>query len=242
MQYTSHYNLNLPEGADIVNPLVQDNPNYTAIDNALYANKLRVIGGASEVKTGTNHAITRSDTDIDVIRFTATSDWTAGDTMTIDGTTVSVFAPDGEALQNGAYVINSEVFAILNGSRLTLFTNKADIDRGSVSVTGDGVKTYGDLLSELFALVDMSKITPHTVVNEHTAASDIYYYIESRSASAIICVNESTSSSRETVTQLVIRTNGAATKTETIFADGSTTQTVITANVIPNGELITLYY
>lgn len=121
MQYTNHYNLNLPEGTDIVNPLVQDNPNYTAIDGALYANKVRVIGNATEIKSGTVHAITRSDSDIDVIRFTATGDWITDDTMTVDGTPVSVYLQDGTAPLTGAYVINTEVVAVINGSRVTLY-------------------------------------------------------------------------------------------------------------------------
>ena len=121
MQYTTHYNLNLPEGTDIVNPLVQDNPNYTAIDTALYNNKLRVVGNATEIKSGTVHAITRSDSDIDVIRFTATGDWITGDTMTVDGSPVSVYLQDGTAPLTGAYVINTEVVAVINGSRVTLY-------------------------------------------------------------------------------------------------------------------------
>lgn len=127
MQYTTHYNLNLPEGTDIVNPLVQDNPNYSAIDGALYANKVRAVGNATEVKSGTVHAITRSDADIDVIRFTATGNWNTGDTMTIDGTPVSVYLPDGSAALDGAYIINSEVFGILNGTRFTLYSNSVDV-------------------------------------------------------------------------------------------------------------------
>ena len=122
MQYTTHYNLNLPEGTDIVNPLVQDNPNYSAIDTALYNNKLRVVGDATEVKSGTVHAITRSDSDIDVMRFTATGDWITGDTMTVDGNPVSVYLSDGTAPLTGAYVINTEVLAAINGSRVTLYT------------------------------------------------------------------------------------------------------------------------
>lgn len=120
MQYTTHYNLNLPEGTDIVNPLVQDNPNYSVIDTALYNNKLRVVGNATEIKSGTVHAITRSDSDIDVIRFTATGNWDIGDTMTVDGAPVSVYLPDGTAPLTGAYVINTEVVAVINGSRVTL--------------------------------------------------------------------------------------------------------------------------
>ena len=121
MQYTTHYNLNLPEGTDIVNPLVQDNPNYSAIDTALYNNKVRVVGNATEIKSGTVHAVTRSDSDIDVMKFTATGDWITGDTMTVDGTPVSVYLQDGTAPLTGAYVINTEVVAVINGSRVTLY-------------------------------------------------------------------------------------------------------------------------
>lgn len=37
-------------------------------------------------------------------------------------------------------------------------------DRGSVSVTADGVKTYGALFNELFALVDFSKINANSML------------------------------------------------------------------------------
>lgn len=141
MQYTDHYNLNLPEGTDIVNPLVQDNPNYTAIDGALYANKLRTVGNATEVKSGTVHAITRSDSDIDVIRFTATGDWITGDTMTVDGTPVSVYLPDGSAPLTGAYVINSEVLMIINGSRVTLYGIKVTPTPNAAAISYDGTSS-----------------------------------------------------------------------------------------------------
>lgn len=120
MQYTTHFNLNLPEGADIVNPLVQDNPNYSAIDAAMFANKQAVIGTASEVVSGTVHAITRSNPDSDYFKFTATGNWTAGDAMSVDGTTVSVYLSDGTTPATGAYIINTEVLALLNGTRVTL--------------------------------------------------------------------------------------------------------------------------
>lgn len=192
MQYTTHYNLNLPEGTDIVNPLVQDNPNYSAIDAAMFANKQAVIGTATEVVSGTVHAITRLNTDSDYFKFTATGNWNTGDSMSVDGTAVSVYLSDGTAPGTGAYIINSEVLALLNGSRVTLIvssgavaanavsydnsgsgltaTNVQDaideiesiINPGSVSVTADGVKTLGDLLNDLFSLVNMSKVTINT--------------------------------------------------------------------------------
>lgn len=133
MQYTPNYNLNLPEGTDIVNPLVQDNPNWTAIDNAMYANKLRVIGTAAEVTSGTVHAITRVDTDIPVFRFVATSDYNVGDTFTVDGVSVTALLPDGTTPKNKAYVINATVVAVLDGTKLTFiglegYMDAADVD------------------------------------------------------------------------------------------------------------------
>ena len=120
MQYTPHYNLNLPEGTDIVNPLVQDNPNYTAIDTALYNNKLRVVGGATHVKTGTNHAITLADSDINQFKFVATGDYATGDTFTVDGVTVTPRIADGSTIPNEAFKINSTVLCVLDGTVLNL--------------------------------------------------------------------------------------------------------------------------
>lgn len=194
MQYTANYNLNLPEGTDIVNPLVQDNPNYTAIDGAMYANKLRVVGTATELTTGTVHAITRVDTDIPVFRFVATSDYNTGDTFTVDGVSVTARRADGAQMKNKAYVINSTVLCILDGTILNFIgvdgivsgsnvsydgtssglsaTNVQDaidetvnmINPGSVSVTADGIKTYRTLLNELASLMDGTKITTHSTM------------------------------------------------------------------------------
>lgn len=127
MQQTSNYNLNLPEGTDIVNPLVDYNPNFTAIDSAMKANADRTVGRATCIKSGATHVVTRSNTGSNIINFTATGDWNEGDTMTIDSVIVSVFLPDGSAALDGAYLINTEVFGILNGTRFTLYSNKADI-------------------------------------------------------------------------------------------------------------------
>lgn len=120
MQYTPHYNLNLPEGTDIVNPLVQDNPNYSAIDTALYNNKLRVVGTATHVKTGTNHALTLGDSDINQFKFIATGDYVTGDTFTVDGVTVTPRIADGSSIPTGAFKINSTVLCILDGTVLNL--------------------------------------------------------------------------------------------------------------------------
>ena len=120
MQYTLHYNLNLPEGTDIVNPLIQDNPNYSAIDTALYNNKLRVVGTATHTKTGTNHSIVLADSDIPVFRFVATGDYATGDTFSVDGVTVTARVADGSTIPSGAFKINNTVLAVLDGTILNL--------------------------------------------------------------------------------------------------------------------------
>lgn len=127
MQYTTNYNLITVEGTDVVNPLVQMNPNFTDIDAAMFANKQASIGNATEITVGTVHSITRGNADSNYFRFTATSNWTAGDSMTVDGNAVSVYLTDGTTPATGAYVINSEVFGIIAGSRVTLYLASAPV-------------------------------------------------------------------------------------------------------------------
>lgn len=133
MQNTSNYNLNLVEGTDLVNPPIQFNPNFQTIDAAMFANKEKTVGTASEVVTGTVHAIVRANQDADVFRFTATGNWVSGDTMTVDGSAVTVHLSDGTAPLDGAYVIGAEVVAVLNGTLVTLLTSSKAIDPGVTS-------------------------------------------------------------------------------------------------------------
>lgn len=133
MQNTSNYNLNLVEGTDLVNPPIQFNPNFQTIDSAMFANKEKTVGVASEVVTGTVHAIVRGNQDADVFRFTATGNWASGDTMTLDGSAVTVHLSDGTAPGAGAYVIGAEVLAVVNGTLVTLITSSAAIDPGVTS-------------------------------------------------------------------------------------------------------------
>ena len=203
MQYTTHYNLNLPEGADIVNPLVQDNPNYSAIDAAMFANKQAVIGTATEVVSGTVHAITRLNADSDYFKFTATGNWNTGDSMSVDGTTVSVFLSDGTTPITGDYVINTEVLALLSGTRVTLIISGAqtttlpataisydggDVEstldiltsKDTISVTADGIATYADCLAALYALIDNTKISNRSYLKIGQTIAFISYHTTNR--------------------------------------------------------------
>lgn len=168
MQYTTHYNLNLPEGTDIVNPLIQDNPNYSAIDTALYDNKLRVIGTATELASGTVHALTRADQDIPVFRYVATSDFNAGDTFTVDGTPVTATATNGQALPDKAYVINSTVVCVLDGTKLNIL----NIDSEPTNYPANKVYLNGDTSKDLQTALEYA--TTEHVVGKWIDGSDLY--------------------------------------------------------------------
>lgn len=146
MTYTTNYNLNIVEGTDIVNPLTQLNPNFTSLDSIVKGVSDASVDHATCIKTGTVHAVTRTNTDANVFRFTATGNWNTGDTMTVDGTLVSVFVADGTAPAQGCFVINTEVLAAIQGTRVTLYVTSADaanvaFDDSNVLFTANNVQT-----------------------------------------------------------------------------------------------------
>jgi len=139
MTNTPNYNLSIAESTDTVNLLTQCYPNFETIDTAMKANKDAGITTAVETKTGTNHAIVRSNSDAAVFRFVATSNYVAGDTFTIDTAAVTATTPDGQSLASGAFVINQTVLACLVGTLLTVFVS------GTASVAEDSEKLGGEL-------------------------------------------------------------------------------------------------
>lgn len=158
MRTSEHYELNLVEGTDKVNPLVQDVPNYETIDEAMYNNKRSSIGIATELRTGTVHALVRQNEDAPMFRFTATSNYASGDTFTVDGVQVSALLVDGTPLPNMAYIIGSEVLCVLKGTLMTVFANRttsSDSDR-----LGGELPSYYATDSKLDALEDV--VEAHT--------------------------------------------------------------------------------
>ena len=131
MTNTTYYNLNIVEGTDIVNPLTVDNPNYEKIDEVMHDNAVSGVTMATEIANATVHAITRENSECAVIRFIATSEWKAGDTVTVDGVPVTALLPSGETLPDGAYVINANVLCILTGTNLTVYVERKKINDAS---------------------------------------------------------------------------------------------------------------
>lgn len=125
MNTTTNYGLKLYEGTDLFNPLTVENVNTGDIDTAMKAISDHSVGAATELTTGTVHALTRADADRNVFLFVATSNFTAGDTFTLDGTQVSALTPDGQPLATGSYVIGSSVLCALHDTLITVYVNPA---------------------------------------------------------------------------------------------------------------------
>lgn len=125
MNTTTNYGLKLYEGTDLFNPLTVENVNAGDIDTAMKAISDHSVGTATELTTGTVHALTRADTDRNVFLFVATSNFTAGDTFTLDGSQVSALTPDGQQLATGSYVIGSSVLCALHDTLITVYVNPA---------------------------------------------------------------------------------------------------------------------
>ena len=139
MQNTENFNLKVYEGEDLFNPLTVENVNVQAIDTQMKKNENHAVGDATELVSGTVHAITRLTPDAPMLRFTATSRFTAGDTFTVDGVQVSALTVSGEQLPDGAYIIGSEVLAYLKGTLLTVFTSQ-----GTLATAKNALKLGGN--------------------------------------------------------------------------------------------------
>lgn len=123
MLKTDNYELNIAQGTDIVNPLVMDNPNYQKIDKVMKDNEIRGIGTATELKSGSVHAITVS-AQYTTFKFVATSDFTAGETFTLNGKQVTGYTTNQQPLATNAYRIGATVLCsyIERTSTITLYT------------------------------------------------------------------------------------------------------------------------
>lgn len=142
MNTSTYYGLNLAEGSDIVNPLIIDVPNYEKIDEVMHDNAVAGVGTATELLTGTVHALVRDNDETAIFRFVATANFTAGDTFTVDGVQVTTLLPSGESLGSGAYVINANVLCVLTGTLLTMY-----VPSGTVTTAEDSDRLGGELPS-----------------------------------------------------------------------------------------------
>lgn len=145
MTRTTNYDLIVVEGSDKVNLLTQMNPNTEKIDEVMKTNEKSGVQVATELLSGTIHAISRTVKSASMFKFTAVSNYTSGDTFTVDGVQVTALLTSGEALGTGAFIIGSEVLCSLKDTLLTVYTQG-----GTVKIAEDSEK-FGGNLPEYYA-------------------------------------------------------------------------------------------
>lgn len=162
---TTNFNLALYEGDDYFNPLVHENGNAELIDAQMFRNLKATVGAATELVSGTVHAITRVNTAVPMFHFTATGRWNSGDTMTVNGVQVSVLMVNGTALGDGAYVIGSEVIGFLRDTLVTI------VNAGGASGGEVDADTLGGELPAYYATAESVTQLGNTKANKSIGAS-----------------------------------------------------------------------
>ena len=186
MQNSDHYSLNLAEGTDLVNPLTIDVPNYEAIDAGMYANRQNIVSSATHLKSGTTHALTRSNTDSPVFRFVATAKYTEGDLFTVDGVSVSGLITTGESLPDGAFAINQSVLCILNGTVLTVLVPSETKD--VIDQLHNALNMLAIEVTDIHGLVD----TIETIISTLQSRLNIKQAYVNNTSSGQVTINTST--------------------------------------------------
>lgn len=145
MTQTTYYEFNKPEGTDLVNPLVDTNPNWDSLDADLHEFNERSISNASEIVALGVHTISRLDTTAKFLKWIATANFTSGETFTVDGLPVAATTPSGAALATNAYVTGSVVLACLNADNtaMTIFVSGTTVATDSERLGGELPSYYG---------------------------------------------------------------------------------------------------
>lgn len=204
---TTNYGFNISEGTDLVNPLTDIFPNFEDIDTDLKDVSDSAVGTATELLTGTVHALVRSDSDRNVFTFTATSNFEAGETFTLDGVQVTALTPDGQTLSTGCYIIGSEVLVAVKGTLMTVYVNpskaldsdKLDGHDSTYYATASDVSDLSDDVSALSSKVGTGTLTVgddcvdgintlNTHFTKHTLGTPVD--ISSYTSTAYVCPSE----------------------------------------------------
>ena len=164
---TTNYEFITPVGSDIVNLLTQSNPNWTKADEVIKGVSDHAVGVATELKTGTVHALTRStgSEDRDIFVFVATTNFVAGETFLLDNEQVTALTASGEQLATGCYVIGSSVLVVKKGTLLTFFVPE--------STAKDSQKLGGELPSHYATQSDLSAMQSDLNAVEQKVGSEV---------------------------------------------------------------------
>lgn len=120
----------------------------------------------------------------------------------------------------------------------------AKFDRGSVSVTSDGVKTYAGMFATLYALIDTTKVSEHSKVKVQGAGATVFsvsYYDATQ-----IRLGNTASGVANALSIVDIRLSATANDCHydlvTIDSNGTATFSNADAQVVSAGRVFTFYY
>lgn len=169
---TTYYEFNKPAGTDLVNPLVDTNPNWDKADAGLHELDERSIANATETVALGVHAISRLNTYTKFIKWIATANFTAGETFTVDGNVVAASTPSGAALETGAYVSGAVIFACLNAddTAITIFVSGTTVASDSQRLGGELPAYYATAAAMESAELDIDNIQ---ALNGNTSIASI---------------------------------------------------------------------
>lgn len=169
---TTHYGLNIAQGSDIVNPLVDTFPNFTKIDDAMWANKLGGVVVGTHLLSGSVHAITISDAEgFSMFRFVATAQFTEGQTFTVNGTPVTALTTAGTTLGTGCFVVNQIVLCCLVGTQLTLYVENVGGTAADSEKLGGQLPSYYATQTDLTGVQAIANNALSTANSANTTAS-----------------------------------------------------------------------
>ena len=178
---TTYLELNKPQGTDLVNPLVDTNPNWDIIDASFHEMDERSFANCTEVVTLGVHAISRLNTYTKFLKWIATANYTAGETFTVDGNLIAATTPAGAALATNAYVTGSVVIACLNAddSAMTIFVSGTNVATDSERLGGELPSYYatasdlGDAQTDITNLENLAGNTSIVGIGDGTLTGAI---------------------------------------------------------------------
>ena len=157
---TTYYEFNKPSGTDLVNPLVDTNPNWDIADAGLHELDERSIANATETVVLGVHAISVLNENTKFLKWIATANFTTGDTFTVNGDAVAATTPAGATLATGAYVTGAVVLACLNADNtaMTIFVSGTNVATDSERLGGELPSYYATDSDMDNAQTDISNI------------------------------------------------------------------------------------
>ena len=117
------------------------------------------------------------------------------------------------------------------------------LGKGSVSVNSNGVKTWSQLLDELFALIDSSKITSKSIFEyETTGVITSVYHVSDISPTTYGFVRSDCGTSASQVFRASIKASGSTYMIVTSTVGGAIAYTSGGPNVVPSGRVFRIIY